>query len=84
MNGLIIQWKRVTYSSVRQKSFTETLPVNYSNTNTAVCFVSAISTTINSFGASAYLSNANTVKGILYGIYNTDLHTGLQIVTIGY
>lgn len=83
-NGLLIQWKRVTYSSARMKSFTEQLPVNYSNTNTAVCFVSAISTTINSFAASAYLSNANTVKGVLYGIYNTDLHTGLQIVTIGY
>lgn len=85
LNGLIEQTLRQTFASTKDYEFTNLIiPIAFSNNDTAEVFISAISEGQNGFGSSTYLLSSNTLKGKLYGIWNDDRCTGMNLYARGY
>ena len=84
-NGLLIQWGRETFTSVRTKIITKTI-LSYTSTSTYNVFVcsESASSNINSSGNGVYKNSASNISMIIYGVASSDRFTGLSWLTIGY
>lgn len=84
-NGLLIQWGRETFTSVRTKTITKTI-LSYTSTSTYNVFVcsESASSNINSSGIGVYKNSASNISMIIYGVASSDRFKGLSWLTIGY
>ena len=86
MNGLKIQWGKITISTLRRDYYTTiSIPINYSNANysVSVCPVSSASGYV-ACAISCKNKTANEMYIRAYGIGTADTFNELNWFTIGY
>ena len=84
-NGLLIQWGRETFTSVRMNTIIKDI-ISYTSTSTYSVFVcsESASSNVNSSGIGAYKNSSSNISMIIYGIADSDRFTNLTWLTIGY